>query len=284
LPIVTHEIAELEKFFAIIVKKFKVVSFVPGNHDFWLVKGDKTSKDSVAKFEQMLALCKQYGVQTAPYLFEDELRSSKVWLVPLFSWYNEAFDDDESTKGERIRREMWCDYMHCKWPERVIEEDTETPSTPTGSPELFFLQRNEPSIEAVLASTAPDAMIISFSHFLPRRECFPRKDDLPEYRRFLPKVIGSWRLEEQIRRLKSHIHVFGHTHIPWNMMIDGVQYVQMCLKYPKERVEKPHESFEALEEMCIFDSTVPSREDMFNLIEQKKSLRLKRQRDSASSS
>ena len=42
-------------------------------------------------------------------------------------------------------------------------------------------------------------------------------------------------LDEQIRRLGSAVHVFGHSHINRDLRIDGVRYVQHALRYPKER-------------------------------------------------
>jgi 3',5'-cyclic AMP phosphodiesterase CpdA len=269
---ITHDIAELEKFFQEISKKFKVVSFVPGNHDLWLVKGDKSAKNSIQKFERILELCAKYDIKTSAYLAESASGDQKIWLVPLYSWYHEDFDSDESSKGERIRREIWCDFMHCKWPEEVLNPDSETPSAPTGTPEAYFLSLNEKSIEAVLSSEYRQN-IITFSHFLPRLECYPPKDSLSEYLKFMPKVIGTKGLEEQIRRIGSHTHAFGHTHIPWNMVIDNVHYVQMCLMHPSERKKRPTEALNSLEEMCIYDPSVLITTPMVDHIETQRSLR-----------
>ena len=74
--------------------------------------------------------------------------------------------------------------------------------------------------------------IISFPHYQPRLELSPEKRFLIEPN--LAKVIGSDPLETQIRRLGSHIHLFGHTHIPIDMKLDGVQYIQWPLGYFRE--------------------------------------------------
>lgn len=74
--------------------------------------------------------------------------------------------------------------------------------------------------------------VISFSHFVPRQELMPEKRFLIEPH--LTKVIGSDPLEEQIRRLQPHIHLFGHTHIPIDMELDGITYIQWPLGYYKE--------------------------------------------------
>jgi hypothetical protein len=68
---------------------------------------------------------------------------------------------------------------------------------------------------------------------LPRPELLPPKKNL----RFkgLPKVAGSTSVEDQLRRLRSAVHVFGHSHINYDCVIDGVRYVQNALAYPNER-------------------------------------------------
>jgi Icc-related predicted phosphoesterase len=48
-------------------------------------------------------------------------------------------------------------------------------------------------------------------------------------------VAGCASLEDQIRQLQSRIHVFGHSHISCDRVIDGVRYVQNPLRYPRER-------------------------------------------------
>jgi hypothetical protein len=51
----------------------------------------------------------------------------------------------------------------------------------------------------------------------------------------LPKVAGCAALDKQIRSLKSGVHVFGHSHISCDRVIDGVRYIQNPLRYPRER-------------------------------------------------
>lgn len=50
----------------------------------------------------------------------------------------------------------------------------------------------------------------------------------------LDPVLGSTRLEEQLRRLAPDIHVYGHSHINRNVRIDGIRYINNALGYPQE--------------------------------------------------
>ena len=43
------------------------------------------------------------------------------------------------------------------------------------------------------------------------------------------QAIGSVPLERQVRELGSDLHVFGHTHIPIDMVREGVRYLQWPL-------------------------------------------------------
>jgi Icc-related predicted phosphoesterase len=182
--------------------KFKKVFYLPGNHELWVRNEDC---NSIEKLFRILDLCDSLNVETRP------ARVDSVWIVPLFSWYSPSFD----LSPDNSRLEGWSDFYFCKWPEEI------------GEVSEYFSRMNEPSIRSY------DGPVISFSHFLPRIELLPSR----EWLRFkgLPKVAGCQSIESQIRELKSIIHVFGHSHINRDCVIDGVRYVQNALSYPRER-------------------------------------------------
>lgn len=247
------------------------MSFVPGNHDLWIAQSD-TASDSVAKFEEILQLCAKCGVHTRPLLRSTEVdgTAKHVWIVPLFSWYHQDFDGDVATKNEEIA--YWNDFNMCKWPETVLNPEPPTPSAPTGTPELYFLSLNQDRLDMNYFEglDISNTTIITFSHFLPRRDCLPPKDVL--WIKYLPKVVGTERLDVQIRQIGANIHVFGHTHIVWNEMSEGVQYVQMCLKYPRERNGYPQHSLKSMEEMQIWDEKI-DRDTMYQSLKTKAAAR-----------
>jgi Icc-related predicted phosphoesterase len=63
--------------------------------------------------------------------------------------------------------------------------------------------------------------VISFSHFLPRQELCPEKRFLIEPS--LTKVIGSTPLRRQVDELRPSLHIFGHTHIPIDLRVEGIR-------------------------------------------------------------
>jgi hypothetical protein len=51
----------------------------------------------------------------------------------------------------------------------------------------------------------------------------------------LPKVVGSNELMRQIERIGPKLHIFGHSHIPMDMVIDDIRYVEWSLGNVRER-------------------------------------------------
>lgn len=175
-------------------QRFAEVFFVPGNHELW-VRNDP--RDSLEKFHAVLAACRGVGVRTAP------ARVGGAWVVPLFSWYDAAFD--VRGEGDHASLEAWSDRYFCRWP--------------AGAPPVErFLEMNQPHLRDY------DAPVVSFSHFVPRTELVPPA----RWLRFkgLPLVAGSVAIDAQLRRIGARVHVFGHTHIPEDRVLGGVRYVQ----------------------------------------------------------
>jgi predicted phosphodiesterase len=195
----------LQSTLALLRSRFMKVFYVPGNHELWVRRGVHTS---VEKFYRVLAMCETLAVQTKPEQVDG------VWIVPLFSWYDPRFDEDDS--GDAGSLSGWADFYLCKWPAELGEVCE------------FFLKMNEPYLRSY------DAPVVSFSHFLPRRDLLPPTERL----RFkgLPKVAGCRGLDDQIRQLRSSVHIFGHSHISCDRVIDGVRYLQNPLRYPRERL------------------------------------------------
>jgi Icc-related predicted phosphoesterase len=184
--------------------QFSQVFYVPGNHELWVREG---KCDSIEKFRQILSLCDEIGINTRPG------RAGKAWIVPLFSWYEP--DYDRLGEADVSSLEGWADFYFCKWPVGM------------GSISEYFLNLNKSRIKEY------DGPVITLSHFLPRRELLPSIERLSF--KGLPLVAGALALDRQIRALNSTIHVFGHSHIDFDQMIEGVRYVHHAFDYPREK-------------------------------------------------
>ena len=222
---VTDDLARLTRVLRGLREKFAHVFFVPGNHELWVRRGE--TGDSVAKFEKIVHLCAALGVATKPVKVTAGSEDPGVWVVPLFSWYVKPEQGADSLfvprDGDDPSLSMWADEVLTRWPEHMSVAD-------------YFLDMNEPHLDREY-----DAPVLSFSHFLPRREVMFRSPASPPARagratRFnFSRVAGSARIEVQIRALGAVVHVYGHQHRNRDRVIDGVRYVSNCLGYPPER-------------------------------------------------
>jgi Icc-related predicted phosphoesterase len=183
--------------------RFGEVFYVPGNHELWVRGGEC---DSIEKFRQVLSLCDDIGIHTRPG------RAGKNWIVPLFSWYESDYDQQREADVSSL--EGWADFYFCKWPVGM------------GSVSKYFLDLNESRIKEY------DGPVITLSHFLPRRELLPAVEKL--IFKGLPQVAGALALDRQIRALNAVTHVFGHSHIDFDQVIEGVRYIHHAFGYPRE--------------------------------------------------
>ena len=235
---VTDKLEKMEALFSSLAGKFRDIFFVPGNHDLWV--RFKEYPHSIDKFEALLSLCQSYQILTTPKHYEEEQFS----IVPLFSWYIKHDEGDGSLyipkKGEDKSLSMWSDNYHALWPLHLAN---------SGLVNQYFLQLNEVYLSAEYIQQNMMSHVISFSHFLPRTDLMLSSaneraaiieklgtefiDPYPAFN--FSSVAGSSTLDEQIRRLGSDIHIYGHQHRNRDRVVDGVQYISNCLGYPRER-------------------------------------------------
>ena len=190
---------------------FARVFFVPGNHELWIDRDDFTC--SLDKFEAVLQRCRDLGVSTDPE------RLGEVTVVPLFSWYDFSFGEPS-----RYLRRAWRDFRACQWPE-LLGDDAEVSA--------HFLSLNENRLHY------KNNTVISFSHFLPRIDVMPSR--IPEKRRNVYPVLGGKGLDVQVQKLRSNIHIYGHSHVNQDTTIDGIRYINNAFAYPSEdRIARKH--------------------------------------------
>lgn len=241
----TDKMERLQDLFEVLVPCFQHVLFVPGNHELWVRRSQ--FQDSLEKFHAIERLAKSTGVKMEPVLVG---QYQKVWLVPLLSWYDDKDEPEHSLYVQKDYAEdrtddIWGDFIHARWP-----YDLDQPLA------QLFADHNERYLQ-----TQYDQPVISFSHFLPRQELIFHKsmqhalslakqfDPMPEFN--FSRVAGSLRIDEQVRRLGSELHIYGHQHRNRTRTIDGVTYLSHCMGYPRER-QRGHVETDAIRPKCVW--------------------------------
>ena len=231
----TDNISRLEELLSAMKQRFRWVGFVPGNHELWIKRknqNDSSFSTSIEKFDAIIAMCKRIDVFTSPQKIGVD--ASQLWLVPLFSWYHTPEESTASLYAEKKCKqdkthEMWSDFFLTKWPKWK-----------EGYTADYFSQRNKSRVEQEY-----NHPVLSFSHFLPLQELMLpsaqekkvstllHKDLTPEFN--FSRVAGTTLIDEQLRKIDSQMHLYGHQHRNRYRKINGVTYVSHCMGYPKER-------------------------------------------------
>ena len=222
---VCHRLDRAEQALGLLADRFEQVFLVPGNHDLWVEEGDPAPgaapETSLDRLEALRRLAGRLGVTMEP-----GPAGPQWWILPLQGWYEPGFGDGGAPEVDMSRH--WSDPSRCRWPP---EQSTDAARC------AWFEQLNRPALRP-----PQGRRVLSFSHFVPRPELIPPVEGL----RFkeLPRVSGTLRLDRQLRAAGSRLHLFGHTHIAWDAVIDGVRYVQRPLAYPHERARRGQSEIE----------------------------------------
>jgi len=248
-------------------EKFDHVFYCYGNHETWAkvsIKADEQIaqySDSFEKLDALRKLCDELGVITTPQLIEG------VWVVPVLGWYHADWDQEpplQAPAGKFLDRDpppperFATDTHACKW--GSFENGTlELAKALDRQNDRWGVWPLPAELEQNL--TAPRGSrrqpVISFSHFLPRNELMPEKRFL--FQPNLAKLVGSEYIRRRVDALQPDLHVFGHSHFPWDMTLDdGVRYRSWPLGSPEEQARRiasiPEESIEKWHPLPVFDS------------------------------
>jgi predicted phosphodiesterase len=200
---VSDSVERLRTSLRTLASKFRQLLYVPGNHDLWV--RDQPGRSSLDKFRQLCALVADSGASMRTF------HHGTLSIVPLLGWYDYSFGQPSEELLER-----WMDFRACRWPDSMQARDVAE----------HFSELNSSTLDV------SNDTIISFSHFLPRIDLMPHF--IPHEKRFLYPILGSELLEEQVRRLKPRLHVYGHSHVNRQVTLDGISYINNALGYPHE--------------------------------------------------
>jgi len=207
--------------FSLLSQRFKQLLWVPGNHDLWTLPSQLSGHDEVrgeAKYHQLVALCRDYGVLTPedPYILWPGAEKP-VLLAPLFLLYDYSFRPDDIPLEQVV---SWAEEkkMAC------ADEDLLYPD-PYPSRSAWCEARcrlTEKRLQQVPSSTS----LILINHF-PLHESLVRLYRIP---RFSP-WCGTRYTHDWHRRFPVSVVVSGHLHMRATDYRDGVRFEEVSLGY-----------------------------------------------------
>jgi 3',5'-cyclic AMP phosphodiesterase CpdA len=222
-----EKVEDIEWTLATLRSRYGTVVWVPGNHDLWAHPRDPVKLRGEARYQHLVALCRELGVITPedPYPVWTGAGGSAV-IVPLFLLYDYTFrPDGTSTKAEALDLAYRTGVIGAD--ERHLHPD------PYPSREAWCQARIDATLPR-LAAIDPDLPTILVSHFPLTRE--PTR--ILRY-----PVFAQWCGTEQTadwhRRFRARTVVYGHLHIPRTMFEDGVRFEEVSLGYPYEQDRHP---------------------------------------------
>ncbi len=213
---------QLEFALATLGPKFAQLIWVPGNHELWTVPR-ATGSRGVARYEELVALCRRRGVLTPEDPFP-------IWqgeggphvLAPLFLLYDYSFRPDDVPIEEAVAWALEEDVM-CS-DELLLHPD---PHASFGEWCEARCLESERRLEEVRARS--DDPLVLIAHFPLKQELAV----LPRIPRFMV-WCGTRRTEDWHTRYRASVVVSGHLHIPSTRHLDGVRFEEVSLGYPEQ--------------------------------------------------
>lgn len=201
--------------------RFARLAWVPGNHELWTMDKDGEGLRGVAKYERLVAICRERGVLTPEDPYERlPLEGPPLVLAPLFVLYDYSFRPDD-VPAEEARAWAAEAGIVCT-DEYVLHPD------PYPTREAWCAARIA-TTEARLVAIPEDASTILVNHFplLRAHAVLPR---VPRFSIW----CGTRKTEDWHRRFRARAVVFGHLHIRQKRLVDGVWFHEVSLGYPRQ--------------------------------------------------
>jgi len=203
------------------VSRFARVLFVPGNHELWTLPDERPALRGVAKYDALVALCREHGVLTPedPY---------PVWpgdgprcvIAPLFLLYDYSFRPDSVPAEHAIE---WAEESGVMCADEALLHPDPFPTR-----QAWCAARCEMT-EARLSALDPSLRTVLVNHFPLRYELA----HLPAIPRFA-LWCGTRLTEDWHTRFRAVAVISGHLHIRSTRHRNGVRFEEVSVGYPRQ--------------------------------------------------
>ncbi len=204
--------------FDVLVRRFRRVLWVPGNHELWTVP--KTAPRGMARYREQLDVAQAYGVTTPedPWLvWEGE--GGPVTICLLFLGFDYTFRPDDVASEDVL---AWAKEGSVR-----SRDETRLHFDPYPSRAAWCEARCD-AAEARLSMLLPGTRTVLVNHY-PLRQDLVR---LVRHPRYAP-WCGTRRTEDWHLRFNAAVCINGHLHMRSTDWRDGVRFEEVALGYPR---------------------------------------------------
>jgi Calcineurin-like phosphoesterase len=224
---VAETVADIDRALTTLSGRFRKVLWVPGNHELWTHPRDTVTLRGVARYEHLVARCRELGVCTPedPYPVWHG-PGGPVVVAPLFLLYDYSFlPSGCATKAEGL--------AHAHGTGIVCNDEYLLHPDPYPTRDAWCRDRVTET-ERRLAALPGDLPTVLVNHYPLDRH----PTDVLRYPEFAmwcgTALTAGWH-----RRFRVTAMVYGHLHIPRTTWHEGVRFEEVSVGYPREWRERP---------------------------------------------
>lgn len=204
----------------ILTHRFAQLLWVPGNHDLWTLPSNPNDLRGVAKYQQLVAICRNYGVLTPedPFVHWPG-DSSNTILAPLFTLYDYSFRPDHISLAQAVD---WAAETNVVCTDEVLLHPDPYSSR------IAWCQARCRYSEQRLREAALQGPLVLINHY-PLRQDLLRLHRIPRFSLW----CGTRQTENWHLRFGATVAVHGHNHVRATDYRDGVRFEEVSLGYPR---------------------------------------------------
>lgn len=200
--------------------RFARVIWTPGNHDLWCPIDALDRTRGQARYEELVAICRRYGVLTPEDPYVAWPAEPDTFIVPMFLLYDYTFRPDDVAEHEAV---AWARASGV-----VCSDEQLLDPRPWPSRAAWCRARCELT-EARLAALPAGARTILVNHW-PLRHDLARPPRIPRFSLW----CGTRRTEDWPRRFNARSVISGHLHLRTTLWRHGVRFDEVSLGYPRD--------------------------------------------------
>ncbi|MBI5507952.1 MAG: metallophosphoesterase [Deltaproteobacteria bacterium] len=202
-------------------KRFARTIWVPGNHDLWTFPSQPGALRGHAKYERLVAVCRDHGALTPedPFATWDG-EGGPCTLAPIFCLYDYSFRPDGIPRDAAVAWAMEAGVLSA--------DESRLDPAPFASRADWCAERCRIT-EARLSETNGRHPFVIVSHF-PLREDLARTPLVPRFSIWCgTRATAAWH-----QKFSTKVVVTGHTHFRTTDWRHGVRFEEVSLGYPHQ--------------------------------------------------